>query len=120
MGATQGLKNCVSPNEENRVHLDTVVPTLQAAPQQIAGCKRSSARSGANYALALTKAHFLKRFTILSESEKEIQSMVRAARPSCPAMLRHQVGLPKSQIWISLWSLPGLPVIQMRPVMPKT
>src|SRR4051812_37654764 len=58
MGATLGLNNCVSPNEENRVHLDTVVPTLQAAPQQIARWKSSSAQSGANYALALTKAHF--------------------------------------------------------------
>src|SRR3954467_8519000 len=58
MGATLGLKNCVSPNEENRVYLDTVVPTLQAAPQQIARWKRSSARSGVDYALALTKAHF--------------------------------------------------------------
>ena len=31
---------------------------LQSTPQQIACWKRSSARSGANYALALTKAHF--------------------------------------------------------------
>src|SRR3954468_4076224 len=61
MGATLGLKNCVSPNEENRVHLDTVVPTLQAAPQKISRWKRSSARNGANYALALTKAHFSER-----------------------------------------------------------
>src|SRR4051812_45309650 len=36
MGATLGLKNCISPVKENRVHLDTVVPTLQAAPQKIA------------------------------------------------------------------------------------
>jgi hypothetical protein len=61
MGATLGLKNYVSPTEENRVHLDTVVPVLQAAPQQIARWKRSSARSGANYALALTKAHFSEK-----------------------------------------------------------
>src|SRR4051812_23593672 len=61
MGATLGLKNCVSPGEENRIHLDAVVPTLQAAPQQIVRWKRSSARSGANYALALTKAHFFER-----------------------------------------------------------
>src|SRR3954462_3841380 len=58
MGATLGLKNYLSPGEEGRVHLDSVVPSLQAAPQQIARWKRSSARSGANYALALTKAHF--------------------------------------------------------------
>ena len=50
MGATLGLKNCISPDKENRVHLDMVVPTLQAAPLQIARWKRSSARSGANYA----------------------------------------------------------------------
>ena len=61
MGAALGLKNCISPGEENRIHVDTVVPTLQAAPQQIACWKRSSARSGANYALALTKAHFSER-----------------------------------------------------------
>jgi len=61
MGATLGLKNYISPTEENRVHLDTVVPMLQAAPQQIARWKRSSARSGANYALALTKAHFSEK-----------------------------------------------------------
>ena len=58
MGTTLGLKNYLSSGKEDRVHLDTVVPTLQAAPQQIARWKRSSARSGANYALALTKAHF--------------------------------------------------------------
>src|SRR3954470_7677623 len=61
MGATLGLKNYISHTEENRVHLDTVVPMLQAAPQQIARWKRSSARSGANYALALTKAHFAEK-----------------------------------------------------------
>src|ERR1041384_4231124 len=61
MGATLGLKNCISPDKENRVHLDIVVPTLQEAPQQIARWKRSSARSGANYALALTKAHFSEK-----------------------------------------------------------
>jgi hypothetical protein len=61
MGATLGLKNYLSPGEEGRVHLDTVVPMLQAAPQQIARWKRSSARSGANYALALTKAHFSEK-----------------------------------------------------------
>src|SRR3954466_12020260 len=58
MGATLGLKNYLSAGEEGRVHLNTVVPTLQAAPQQISRWKSSSARSGANYALALTKAHF--------------------------------------------------------------
>src|SRR3954462_5901859 len=47
--------------KENRVHLDTVVPMLQVAPQQIARWKRSSARSRANYALALTKAHFSEK-----------------------------------------------------------
>src|SRR4051812_45922242 len=60
-GDTLGLKNYISPDKENRVHLDTVVPTLQAASQQIARWKRSSARSGANYALALTMAHFSER-----------------------------------------------------------
>ena len=58
MGATLGLKKYLSPPEEVRVRLDTVVATLQEAPTQIARWKRSSARSGANYALALTKAHF--------------------------------------------------------------
>jgi len=61
MGATLGLKKYLSPSEEARVHLDTVVPTLQEAPAQIARWKRSSARSGANYALALTKAHFVDK-----------------------------------------------------------
>src|SRR3954467_9101687 len=61
MGATLGLKNCISPYKENRIHLDTVVPTLQAAPQQIARWKRSPARSDANYALALSKAHFSEK-----------------------------------------------------------
>ena len=61
MGAALGLTNCLSPGEENRVHLDTVVPTLQAAPQQIPRWKRSSVRNGANYALALTKAHFTEK-----------------------------------------------------------
>src|ERR1041384_766750 len=61
MGATLGLKNYMSSSKEDRFHLDTVVPTLQVAPQQIARWKRSSARSGANYALALTKAHFSKK-----------------------------------------------------------
>src|ERR1041384_3113097 len=61
MGGTLGLKNCISAGKEDFVHLDTVVPTLQAAPQQIARWKRSSARSGANYALALTKAHFSEK-----------------------------------------------------------
>ena len=32
MGATLALKNSMSPGEENRVKLDTVVPILQAAP----------------------------------------------------------------------------------------
>ena len=61
MGATLGLKNYLSSGKEVRVHLDTVVRTLQEAPQQIARWKRSSARSGANYALALTKAHFSEK-----------------------------------------------------------
>ena len=61
MGATLGLKNYISASKEDRVHLDTVVPTLQVAPQQIARWKRSSAQSGANYALALTKAHFSEK-----------------------------------------------------------
>lgn len=61
MGATLTLKNTMSPGEDNRVSLDSVVPFLQAAPQQFARWKRSSARSGANYALALTKAHFTER-----------------------------------------------------------
>ena len=58
MDATLGLKKYLSPAGEARVHLDTLVSTLQEAPPQIARWKRSSARSGANYALALTKAHF--------------------------------------------------------------
>jgi len=61
MGATLGLKNYMSSGKEDRVHLDTIVPTLQVAPQQIARWKRSSARSRANYALALTKAHFSEK-----------------------------------------------------------
>ena len=61
MGATLGLKKYLSPEEEVRVHLDMVVSTLQEAPPQIARWKRSSARSGANYALALTKAHFAEK-----------------------------------------------------------
>ena len=61
MGATLSLKNSMMPNEDNRVSLDSVVPFLQSAPQQIARWKWSSARSGANYALALTKAHFPNR-----------------------------------------------------------
>src|SRR4051812_19950918 len=105
MGATLGLKNYISPTEENRVHLDTVVPMLQAAPQQIALWKRSSTRSGANYALALTKAHFPRKFTIWNESEMVILSMVRAVRPFCPDMLRLQVGLRRSPISISFWNL---------------
>ena len=36
MGATLGLKNYMLSGKEDRVHLDTVVPTLQVAPQQIA------------------------------------------------------------------------------------
>src|SRR3954466_10507976 len=92
---------------------------LQAAPQQIARWKRSSARSGANYALALTKAHFRRRFTILNESERVIPSMVRAVRPFCPDMLRLQVGSRRSQILISSWNLLELPVNLMRLVMPE-
>ena len=61
MGATLSLKNCMIPSEDNRVNLDSVVPFLQSAPQQFARWKRSLARSGANYALALTKAHFPDR-----------------------------------------------------------
>ena len=61
MGATLSLKNSMMPNEDNRVSLDSVVPFLQSAPQQLARWKRSSAQSGANYALALTKAHFPDR-----------------------------------------------------------
>ena len=67
MGATLGLKNCISPTKENRVYLDTVVPTLQATPQQISRWKRSSARSGANYALSLTKAHFSEKIHNLEQ-----------------------------------------------------
>ena len=37
------------------------MPFLQAAPHHFAHWRRSSARSGANYALALTKAHFSER-----------------------------------------------------------
>ena len=61
MGATLSLKNNIMPNEDNRVSLASVVPFLQAAPQHIARWKRSSARSGANYALALIKAYFPDR-----------------------------------------------------------
>src|SRR3954463_13521328 len=61
MGATLSLKNTMAPSEYNRVNLDSVVPFLQSAPQQFARWKRSSSRSGANYALALTKAHFPER-----------------------------------------------------------
>ena len=43
------------------MNLDTVVPILQEAPHQLARWKSSAARSGANYALALTKAHFPER-----------------------------------------------------------
>ena len=62
MGATLALKRKLSPGEGSRVKLDTVVPTLQEAPQQLARWKRSTARSGANYAPALTKAQFTERF----------------------------------------------------------
>ena len=61
MGATLALKSKLSPDEGSRVKLDTVVPILQEAPHQLARWKRSAARSGANYALALTKAHFPER-----------------------------------------------------------
>ena len=61
MGATLALKNKLLPDEENRVKLNTVVPILQEAPHQLAHWKRSAARSGANYDLALTKAHFSER-----------------------------------------------------------
>ena len=61
MGATLSLKNSMMPSEDNRVNFDSIVPFLQSAPQQIARWKRSSARSIANYALALTKAHFPDR-----------------------------------------------------------
>src|SRR3954469_10341015 len=52
MGATLALKSKLSPDEGNRVKLDTVVPILQEAPHQLARWKRSAARSRANYALA--------------------------------------------------------------------
>src|ERR1041385_1004995 len=61
MGATLALKSKFSPDEGSRVKLDTVVPVLREAPQQLARWKRSAARSGENYALALTKAPFLER-----------------------------------------------------------
>ena len=61
MGATLALKSKLSPDEGSRVKLDTVVPILREAPQQLAHWKRSAARSGANYVLALTKAHFLEQ-----------------------------------------------------------
>src|SRR3954464_1383831 len=61
MGATLALRSKLSPGEGSRVKLDTVVPILQEAPQQLARWKRFAARSGANYALALTKAHFPER-----------------------------------------------------------
>src|SRR3954463_1488992 len=79
MGATLGLKKYLSPEKEVRVHLDTVVPTLQEAPQQIARWKRSSARSGANYALALTKAHFPERVHNLERVGGAILSKGRVA-----------------------------------------
>ena len=85
MGATLALKNSLSPGEENRVKLDTVVPILQAAPQQFARWKRSAARSGANYALALTKAHFPERVHNLErvgEGDPE-------EGPSCTTYLAH-------------------------------
>ena len=83
MGATLGLKNCILPGEENRVHLDTVVPTLQAAPPQIARWKRSSAGSGANYALALTKAHFTERIHNL----ERVGASDLEQGPSCTTLL---------------------------------
>ena len=43
MGATLALKNSLSPGQQNRVKLDTVVPLLQATPQQFARRKRSAA-----------------------------------------------------------------------------
>lgn len=55
--ATLSLKNFLWQTEEHRVNVDSAVQCLQAVPNQVARWKRSSARSGANYALALTKAH---------------------------------------------------------------
>ena len=40
------------------MNVDLAIQNLRAVPNQVARWKRSSARSGANYALALTKAHF--------------------------------------------------------------
>ena len=90
MGATLALKNSLSPGEENRVKLDTVVPILQATSQQFARWKRSAARSGANYALALMKAHFLKEFTTWRGLARAILKKDRAA----PLILRVMLRLP--------------------------
>src|SRR3954464_15832683 len=119
MGATLGLKNYLSPGEEGRVHLDTVVPMLQAAPQKIARWKRSSARSGANYALALTKAHFAERIHNLERVGEGDPEHV----PSCMTLLPRYAEtssriakIPDLDFFVSLleWQ-----VIRMRLVMPK-
>ena len=83
MGATLGLKNYISAGKEDSVHLDTVVPTLQVAPQQIARGKKSSARSGANYALALTKAHFSEKIHNL----ERVREADPEQGPSCTTLL---------------------------------
>ena len=118
MGATLGLKNCILHGEENRVHLDTVVPTLQAAPQQIAHWKRSSARSGANYTLALTKAHFsdsVHNLERVGEGDPE-------QGPSCTTLLTRYAEtasrIARMRILSSLWNLLESPVSLMRLVMP--
>ena len=36
MGATLSLKNSMIPSEDNQVSLNSIVPFLQSAPQQIA------------------------------------------------------------------------------------
>src|SRR3954471_9396230 len=94
MGATLALKNKLSPGEGSRVKLYTVVPILQEAPQQLAHWKRSAARSGANYELALTKAHFPERVHNLERVGGGIQKKVRAAPPSCRVMLKLLAELP--------------------------
>ena len=83
MGATLNLKNSMTPDEDNRVSLDSVVPFLHSAPQQIARWKRSSTRSGANYALALTKAHFTDRVHNL----ERVGGGEPAQGPSCTSFL---------------------------------
>ena len=99
MGATLVLENRMLLSEDNHVNLDSVVAFLQSDPQQFARWKRSSARSGANYALALTKAHFPDRVHNL----ERVSGGEPEQGPSCTTYLSHYA---ETASWIAL--LPDL------------